>query len=220
MLGFFVALEHEFLDSLKADIEAYLPDEACYILAMETAKDSHPDTKGQHFHFVGDMTDKQYDSFRKTVLVKKYDRKGQARNGVGRQYGKIGKLRDETKLMQYTLKDKNIIYRNIDLKTIQDLMNKSYHKEDKKFPFKELMEHLKANSDSYYDDMSDYPDWKDCKVEFSRIEFDIIQFYLDNSSSEKIITRSQLKSITTKYLMYYTPYPCKYDIYNYIMSIH
>lgn len=217
MIGFFVALEHSYKDDFVKDIESYLDDDAKYILAMEVAKDKHVETKGEHFHFVGDMTDNQYDKFRKTILVKKYERQGVARNGVGRQYGKIGKIRDETKLMQYTCKDNNIIYRKIDLKTIQDLIQKSYHREDRKFPLKALMEHLRANSHAHYQDMTDDPDWDDHKVEYVQIEFDIIQFYLDNSTCEKTLTKSQIKSITTKYLMYYTPYINKYDIYNYIM---
>ncbi|AXQ66090.1 MAG: putative replicase [Cressdnaviricota sp.] len=217
MIGFFVALEHFNKDDFIKDVESYLEDDARYIVAMEIAKDKHIETKGEHFHFVGDMTDKQYDTFRKTILVKKYKRQGVARNGVGRQYGKIGKVRDETKLMQYTCKDNNIIYRKIDLKTIQELIHKSYQKEDRQFPFKELLGYLKANSQSYYEDMTKYPDWDDHRVEYDKIEFDIIQFYLDNSTCEKVLTRPQIKSIVTKYLMYYTPYQNKHDIYNYIM---
>lgn len=217
MIGFFVALDHFNKDEFVKDIESYLDDEAKYIIAMEIAKDKHVETKGEHFHFVGDMTEKQYDSFRKTVLVKKYQRQGVARNGVGRQYGKIGKIRDETKLMQYTCKDNNIIYRKIDLKTIQELIVSSYKKEDRQFPFKELLEHLKANNASYYEALGWSHQLDDHSVQYDKIEFDIIQFYLDNSTCEKILTKSQIKSITTKYLMYYTPFVNKNDIYNYIM---
>lgn len=217
MIGFFVVLEHSYKDEFVKDIESYLDDDAKYIIAMEVAKDKHIETKGQHFHFVGDMKDKQYDTFRKTILVKKYTRQGVARNGIGRQYGKIGKIRDETKLMQYTCKDNNIIYRKIDLKTIQDLISSSYKKEDRQFPLKELLEHLKANTPSYYGELGWHHTLDDHHVHYDKIEFDIIQFYLDNSTCEKILTRSQIKSITTKYLMYYTPYVTKHDIYNYIM---
>lgn len=223
MIGFFVALEHSNKDDFVKDVESYLDDDARYIIAMETAKDKHIETKGEHFHFVGDMTDKQYDTFRKTILVKKYERQGVARNGVGRQYGKIGKIRDETKLMQYTCKEAkykdNLIFKKIDLKTIQDLIQKSYQKEDRQFPLKELMEHLKANSMYFYDSVYDECDRLEsvCSVRYDKIEFAIIQFYLDNSTCEKTLTKSQIKSITTKFLMYYTHLPNIKDMYNYIM---
>ena len=217
MIGFFVALDHSFKDDLVKEIESYLDDDAKYILAMEVAKDKHVETKGEHFHFVGDMSQKQYDTFRKTILVKKYKRQGVARNGVGRQYGKIGKIRDETKLMQYTCKDNNIIYRKIDLETIQYMIQNSYKKEERQFPFKELMEYLKTNSNNYYQIEEDNGWITDSHIEYYKIEFDIIQFYLDNSTCEKTLTRSQIKSITTKYLMYHTPFKNISQIYNYIM---
>lgn len=219
MIGFFVALEHSNKDQFVSDVESYLDDDAKYIIAMEVAKDKHIETKGEHFHFVGDMTDKQYDSFRKSILVKKYQRQGVARNGVGRQYGKIGKIRDETKLMAYTVKDNNIIYRKIDLKTIQELIQKSYHKEERQFPLKELMEHLKSQSVYFYETMYDDRDHihKLNACRYDKIEFAIIQFYLDNSTCEKILTKSQIKSLTTKFLMYYTHNQNIQDIYNYIM---
>ena len=215
MIGFFIALEHSFKDELLKDIEGYLDTSASYILVMETVKDKHSETKGQHFHFVGDMTDQQYDSFRKTVIVNKFKRQGVAKNGIGRQYGKVKKIRDEMKLLQYTVKDQNIIYKNIDLKTIQELIQGSYKKEDRLFPFEELMAHLKENSPRYYNKRSgEYHQHIDC--DFRLIETDIIKFYLEHSKCEKIITKSQLKSITTRYLMYYSTYRNIDDIYNYI----
>lgn len=217
MIGFFVALPHALQNEFVKDIESYLDENARYIISMEIANDKHVETKGEHFHFVGDMTDKQYDTFRKTILVKKYKRQGVARNGVGRQYGKIGKIRDETKLMQYTCKDNNIIYKGIDLKTIQELISSSYKKEERQFPLKELMEHLKTNSNNYYINDVDNGWIHDSTCEFYKIEFDIIQFYIDNSTCEKTLTKSQIKSITTKYLMYYTPFRNINHIYSYIM---
>jgi len=216
MIGFFIALEHSYKDDLCKDLEGYLDTSAAYILAMETVKDKHIETKGQHFHFVGHMTDVQYDSFRKTIIVKKYKRQGIAKDGIGRQYGKVRKIRDETKLMQYTVKDYNIIYKNIDLKTIQELYRKSYHAEDRRFPFEELMEHLKANSNLYYHIVGEYKHSQTRQVDFRSIETAIIQFYLNHSKCEKIVTKSQLKSITTRYLMYYSQFINIDDIYNYI----
>lgn len=218
MIGFFVALEHSLKDDFVKDIEAYLDADAMYILAMEIAIDKHVETNGEHYHFIGDMTDKQYDTFRKTILVKKYKRQGVARNGVGRQYGKIGKIRDETRLMQYTCKDENIIYRKIDLKTIQELIQKSYHREDRQFPIKELMEVLKNNSPSFYQIEEDEGWVHESRVDYYKIEFAIIQFYMVHSTCEKTLTKSQIKSITTKYLMYYTPFPSIEHIYSYIMK--
>jgi len=218
MIGFFVALEHSHKDDFVMDVEKYLEDDARYIISMETVKDKHAETKGEHFHFIGDMSDKQYDTFRKTIIVKKYNRQGIARNGIGRQYGKIGRIRDETKLMTYTCKDNNLIYKNIDLKTIQKYIQESYKKEDREFPFKQLMEHLKSMSRCFYECKYDNDKLQQVNaIRYDRIEFAIIQFYLDNSTSEKTITKSQIKSITIKFLMYYTHNLNIQDIYNYIM---
>jgi hypothetical protein len=195
-----------------------LDDDARYIISMEVVKDKHVETKGEHFHFVGDMSDKQYDTFRKTIIVKKHNRQGIARNGIGRQYGKIGKIRDETKLMTYTCKDKNLIFKNIDLKTVQQYIQESYKKEEREFPFKQLMETLKSQSRSFYACKYDNDKLEQVNaVMYDRIEFAIIQFYLDNSTAEKTITKSQIKNITTKFLMYYTHQLNISDIYNYIM---
>lgn len=217
MIGFFIALEHSFKDDLLKDIDAYIDASASYILAMEVAKDKHVETKGQHFHFVGNMTEKEYDSFRKTIIVKKHKRQGVARNGVGRQYGKIGKIRDETKLMSYTCKDNNIIYKNIDLEKIQELIQQSYHKEDRQFPFKELMQYLVAHVFHYYDIEHDNGWITSNNVHPHKIEYSIIQFYIDNSKCEKPLSRATIRSITTKFLMYYTPYRNIDHIYSYIM---
>lgn len=213
-----IVLEHSFKTELVKDIESYLDEDARYILSMETCIGKHHDTSGQHYHFVGDMTDDQYDAFRQTIIKKKYKRQGVSKGDIARQYGKIGRIRDETKLMQYTVKDNNIIYKNIDLKTIQELISSSYKKEDRKFPFEKLMEYLKTNSNNYYDNEVDNGWIHESHVEFNKIEFDIIQFYLDNSKFEKTVTKSQIKSITTRYLMYYTPFKNVNHIYSYIMK--
>lgn len=206
-----VALNHDISSELIKSFEEYIDVSARYLVGMETAKDAHAQTKGQHFHFIADMSEKQYDKFRKTILVNKYKLQGVAKMGMPRQYGKIKKIRDETKLFQYTCKDENIIYKNIDLKTIQEYIAKSYHREERKMPIEELMADLKANVGMFYNE--------DGSIRFSMIECAIIQFYCDNSEKEKVLTKSSVKSLTIRFLMYYTPKRNIHEIHKYIMLI-
>lgn len=215
MIGFFVALEHCLKGQLQNDVESYMDPSGCYILAMETAKDKHVETKGEHFHYVGDMSLKQYDSFRKTILVAKYKRQGVARNGIGRQYGRIGKIRDETKLMTYTVKDENIIFKNIDLKTIKEYIRESYKKEDRQMPIEQLMLSLQ-NASSTFTSLTG----NEYHYEFYKIELAIIQFYMLNSNHKKVLSKAQVRNLTTRYLMYYTNSPNIQLIHQYIMNFH
>lgn len=196
MLAFFFCAYHCDISSHILSLESYIDASASYIIALETSTDSHSEFEGQHLHICADMSEKQYDSFRKTYLVKKLQLSGQAKKGRARQYGKVRNIRDETKMLQYSVKDKNIYYRNYDLKTIQQLIQDSFKKKEVKDFITELMEHLQSLH-FYAEDPNGIP-----RIEIHLVEIAIIKYYIENRIM-KSLSKSQIKSLTTKYLMYY-----------------
>lgn len=180
------------------DLEQYLDASASYLVGLETAPKAHPQTNGQHYHILADMTKAQYDSFRKTILVNKMGLQGQARNGIGRQYGIVKNIRDDTKMMSYTLKNNNIIYKNIDLKTIQDSYSKSYITKSPKNFVDEIMTYL-MTIDLYKmeGEITPVP-----IIDFELLEESIVAYYIDKDIG-KPVSRATLKSLGTRYLMYH-----------------
>lgn len=196
MLAFFFCAYHCDISAHLLSLESYIDASASYICGLETSTDTHSEFEGQHIHICADMSEKQYDSFRKTYLVKKLKLSGQAQKGRARQYGKVRNLRDETRMLQYSVKDKNIYYRNYDLKTIQQLIHDSFKKTTKKDFITELMEHLQELN-FYAEDPNGL-----FRLEIHLVEVAIIKYYIQNKIM-KPLSKSQIKSLTTKYLMYY-----------------
>lgn len=197
MIAFMVALSHSERETFREFLEKYLDPMAPYIIGSETAKDAHQDTSGQHFHICCNMTDKQYDSFRKTILVKHYQLKGQARDGKARQYGRVRSIRDETRMMQYSVKDKNIIYKNIDLKTIQQLIDASYHRPEKRNYLDECMQHLDEHSGDFVEFQNNLL-FQEQVVNYSKIEKCALAYYV--RETEKTISRSLLRMATIHFM--------------------
>ena len=190
-----VALWHDQSANFVNYLEKYLDPMAPYIIGLETSKDTHQDTSGQHYHVCCTMTDKQYDSFRNTILVKHFGLRGQARDGKPRQYGSVRRVRDKTKMLQYTVKDKNIIYKNFSLEKIQELIESSYHRPDKRDLHRETTIYLMEN-DRYL-----YPEVCDLNQElimYDAIEKMLITYLVNNT--DKIPTKSFIQSLTRSFL--------------------
>jgi hypothetical protein len=212
MLFFFAQIAHKDEPSVRQELEKYITEDARYIIAKETAKQTHVETNGEHLHFAVDMTKKEYDAFRKTVLVSKFKLRGKVKNGLPKQYGTVHNVRDEMKMLSYTVKDNNIIYRNIDLKTIQEYIEKSYKKEDKKTYQQDLMDYLKSFEPDYFMETP-----KSCiqtnngdmfamevqDINFRKIQAEILQHWVVNAS--KPLSRSQLQFYTNLYLQFHFP---------------
>lgn len=195
---FMSAIAHSEIDNVEKMLQKYIDASACYIIAMETSKTAHMETKGQHLHFAVQMDDKQYDAFRHTCFNNTYKLRGRAINGAPRQYGKVKQVKDETKFLQYTVKDKNIIYKNIDLKTIQQYISNSYKKVDKVDMVQELMEHLVSIRPEIVIDPYD-----PCNLQIDKIELEILKYYM--CYLKKDITKSYMKTLTSKYMQIYMP---------------
>lgn len=207
---FMCAIRHSEIETLEKMLIKYIDASASYIIAMETAKDSHSETQGEHFHFAVQMDDKQYERFRHTVFTNHYKLRGRATDGKPRQYGKVKEIRDQTKFLAYTVKDQNIVYRNIDLKDIQDYIEVSYPRRDVYTFQASLMKHLVNNQINF----AQLPGIQD-HLAIDKIEIEILNYCM---AHEKVLSRSFLKQMTSTYLQIHMPDRYKYleDIYFYI----
>ena len=215
MIGFFVASPFDISTNLIADLKKYLDPSFQLLVSFEKHPSAHKEFDGQHYHFcVKGMSDKQYDSFRKTILVNKLHLRGQARQGNPRQYGRIKNIRDETKLLIYTTKDKNIYSENIDLKTIQEYIQKSYPKVQPKDFVLDIMQFL-SDQEVNYPLSDDVTSENGDPPQYLCIEKSILRYYIQNKIN-KPVSKSTLRSLTTRYLMYYRPNTSINHIYAYI----
>ena len=201
------ALNHK--NDLSKDLEGYLDPSAAYIVAKEVANDGkHKETQGEHFHIAAQMSDKQYDSFRNTILKKKYNLRGKATKGLPRQYGVVRDVRNETKFLAYTCKDKNIIFRNIDIKTIKQYISESFKKEEKHSIYDGIMDHL-ASLDPEFCLYKIHEQSENMRVWLGAIHNHIVQYWIGQQGQTKTLSRSQLTYYTNSFLQLYWQY--RYD---------
>lgn len=189
MISFLVALPHRLIDEFINSLKLYLGDTPRFVIGMETATDSHADTQGEHMHVIADMDEPSYDRFRKTILVKKYKLRGQARNGHPRQYGKVRCIRDETRMLRYTCKDQNVKFEGYTIEEIQDYIKHSFPKRERRNLRDEVMSYLDKE-----------PLWGDSHLSFNitLAEKAVIRFYMEHT--DKTVTRNIVKNHVVHYL--------------------
>lgn len=105
-IAFMCAAHHVNYDYLEQTLLEY--PIGLYLMAAETTKDSHKETDGQHFHFLVQMSDADYHKYSKRCFKDKLKLRGQARDGNPRQYGRVKKIEDLTRMAAYTIKQGNI----------------------------------------------------------------------------------------------------------------
>ena len=106
-------IAHTEFENLKTEM---LKFEAPYVMSAE-------DGAYEHFHFLAKLTDRQYYNFCKRVFKDKYKLRGRAVADKPRQYGKVQKIKDLSKMMAYTIKDKNFAT-NMTTEEIEAILNK------------------------------------------------------------------------------------------------
>jgi hypothetical protein len=166
----------------------YLDPSGSYIIAKETARGVHHETKGEHLHIAAEMDVDTYNKMHKNIHVEQLKLRRKANDKGGKQVGRVHKVRDETKMLSYTVKNENIIYKNIDLKTIQEFIENSYPKKDDWD--NDLIDYIKLNQIN--------------PRNLEEIEDHIIDFYIKNSKKKTNLTRIKVKQITLRFLMYET----------------
>lgn len=213
MKFFFMALALSNGDSLFEDLKKYCDQDGRVVLAGETAKGSHPETNGEHFHIAIDMNDNSYKAFYKTIIQTKYGLKGRAtKNGTGRQYGLIkpDKVRDETKFLSYTVKSKNLRTQNISPEELKKYIDESFIKEDKKSKIDLLMDYLIGIEHEFYV----MPNGKAPKgslqavpiIDIRALEFNIFKWFMNvwGKTKQEVPTSNQVKSLGLRFLMFHS----------------
>lgn len=193
MIFFFIALAHSKKDELISFLHKYIDASASYLIGMETAPDSHVETKGEHFHICADMSLKQYDSFRKSVCVNHYALRGQVKKDQPKQYGRTLKVRDPARFMAYSLKDKNFISRGVSLEELDKLIKVSFPRPESFYD--RIMTHLAENFE-----FEDTSSWSYDDIE--RMELIILNFHMDNAHA---LCKSKLKAYKDHFLQLKAP---------------
>jgi len=180
-LSFMGAIHHTEFDYLEETLKEY--DIGSYILSAEVAKSSHKETKGQHFHFLVEMTDQDYTRFSKRVFIDKFKLRGRAVKGLPRQYGKVKQIENLEQMKRYTVKDGNF-RTNLTDTEIECLVENSFQKDEKKKIQDELMEalqeqfhHLEWFNVIY--GIKDSLDYDECSRNYTLITRYVITWYLD-----------------------------------------
>lgn len=116
--------------------------EAPYVMSAEAGK-------YEHFHFLAKITVKQYHNFCQRVFIKKYKLRGRATKTLPRQYGKVKEIKDLSKMMSYTLKDKNF-QTNMSTEDIEVILKKKINECDNtKQESREIKEKMIRFVDNY-----------------------------------------------------------------------
>lgn len=105
-IAFMCAAHHVNYDYLEETLKDY--PIGLYLMAAEVTKDAHTETNGEHFHFLVQMSELDYSRYAKRCFKDKLKLRGQARDGNPRQYGKVKKVEDVTRMAAYTIKQGNI----------------------------------------------------------------------------------------------------------------
>lgn len=180
-LAFMGALEHSHFDYLENTLKEY--DIGSYIVSAEVSSTSHEATKGQHFHFLVEMTDQDYTRFSKRVFIDKFKLRGRAVKGLPRQYGKVKQIENLEQMKRYTVKDGNF-RTNLTDTEIEQLVENSYQKDEKKKIQDELMEILleQFHNLEWFDvryGINDSLDYDECSRNYTKITRYVITWYLD-----------------------------------------
>ena len=186
-LFWFVAIKHSQVEEYINHLDKYLDPSAALIVAKEVANKVHKDTNGEHIHVAAEMDKKTYNKFHNNIHTEQMKlRKKAIKDGGGKQVGRVKDVRDDMRMLAYTVKDENIIYRNIDLKTIQEYIEVSFPK--KEDWDNDLIQHIIMNQ------VND--------LNLRELENHILDFYIE-SKSKPNLTSSKLKQIMLRYYMYH-----------------
>lgn len=218
---FRISYHHKHKDQVLTDIERYADPSAGIMICLETStkQDTHKRFQGEHYHV---CVEEPFDwkNYRNTILVNHYKLNGKAKKDMPTEYMKSHEVRDEQTYKIYMVKDKNEnnIYKNIDIKTIQDYIARSYKKEDRRSFFDELMNHLVILNDSFI--IPPHINESNFKISYGRIESECIQFIADKGKETNMsATKSKIKSFVTQFLMYHFKTTTHYENHEIVEDI-
>ncbi len=116
-------------------------DNGNYLLSLETSKNTHQETKGQHIHILYDDVNNNYHLLAKTLMTT-FNLRGRAIEGKPKQYGKVKNIKDLDKACAYTIKD-GYYYTNIeDTEALNEWISLSYEKNQSRDIYNEWLEYM------------------------------------------------------------------------------
>jgi hypothetical protein len=168
------------------------------IIVRETSTKSHQDISGQHFHVLLTWEDKTYDTYRKTILIKKYQLRGRSSDGLPRQYGRVTHIRDPLRMAAYTLKGEDVVkcigYTPEEIAKFNEI---SFIKEDKKTFIEELMAHLLDQRSNFIDPNGEI------LIKIIKLQTIILKYHIDKQ--DKPLSRPKLEYYTNHYIQCIEP---------------
>lgn len=195
-LAFMSAIRHEHIEYVEGTLKEY--DIGAYLIAMETCKDSHKETNGEHLHFLVQMTETDYHKYSKRVFKDKFKLRGKAVKDKPRQYGKVSKINDLERMGAYCIKDGNIVT-NMTEQQLQSYKEISFKATEVKDFRQKLMEHLEVycHNNTTLDRYC-----QNVQPQFIEIGTEILRYYrtLENKLP---LSKSQIESHIRYFQMYH-----------------
>jgi len=202
-------IKHEHIDEVvdylnKIEVEKYM------IGLEKVTNGTHAVTNGEHMHFILHIKPNTMTAMR-THFRTKYNL---GSKNAGKAYYGFNKkeIKSLERLSSYTLKDKNIRYKNYTEQEINTFMEKSFPKQESLFH--QCMQSLQETNVAHTLDSQHH-------IDFTNIEKTILLFYMQHES-KPTITKSTIRSLTRTYLQ--TLYNKRFEqrlfneIYNYTMN--
>lgn len=206
-LFWFAAVKHSTVPDYVSKLEQYLDISASYIIGKEIAKGVHHTTNGEHIHVAAQISKETYKKFHLNYHVGQLKLLMKTKDGIAKQNGLVKTVRNETRFLSYCCKDNNIIYKNIDLKTIQDYIEASFPKtetwENDIIDFVKLHYDL---ADKLYDNLETLdrngPAYLSITTDLEEL---IVNYYITNSKKKCVPVKNTIRKIVLRFLMYENP---------------
>lgn len=188
----FLQKPHSEVETIKKDLLKYTQR---FVLALERCKGAHKETNGEHYHIAAEIDQEEYNRYKQNIYQKQYKLRGKAIDGKPKQYGKIEKVRDQTKMLAYTIKDMNLVLNGITLEELQQSIDVSYPKTETWE--QQIIDALKAQ------DNDDRITLGNIEAKVMELEILVLNHYLVYSTTLAVPSRAFMKKIIIRYLMYF-----------------
>lgn len=147
----------------------------------------------EHFHFVVQMTEKDYHKYAKRVFKDRFNLHGRwVRDPDGtthpRQYGKLKKIHDITKMKAYTLKDGNF-KTNMPINKINELIQVAKENTRETTITERVCEYLNKTVKPH---MGEY-----------QLQRQVVRYFLKNQETKVNLTKNKINNYLTYYKLYY-----------------
>lgn len=196
--AFFIAIQHNNemeIEILKWFIRNNIQR---FIVAAETAIETHVETEGQHYHFAFYADgDRKYNNFIKW-FKDNYNKtlRGRCEGGLPRQYGKVKHIRDTDRMIAYTVKSKSYIT-TLPVDYIVACSKIAFEKpEDMKTACLKHIQQVQKD----YDDANDPNEMAENP---KQLQFNYLNIYGKNDNDELIILEVDRAAFAQEVITYY-----------------